>query len=111
MSSLNNPTIVESYVNGTNWYRIWNDGWVEQGGTIPISSLSQGIPINFLIPFSNTDYNVEITTQAGDSENTTSRIYIVNRTITQTGITVANNGWGTNYFGIKGFWVARGKRS
>jgi hypothetical protein len=24
--------IVTNYVNGTSWYRIWSDGWIEQGG-------------------------------------------------------------------------------
>lgn len=40
-------TVVESYNDGTNWYRKWSDGWVEQGGTasnifnypIPLSEL------------------------------------------------------------------------
>lgn len=26
------PVIVETYVNGTEWYRVWSDGWIEQGG-------------------------------------------------------------------------------
>lgn len=26
------PTIVETYVNGTSWYRVYSDGWCEQGG-------------------------------------------------------------------------------
>lgn len=25
-------TVVETYKNGTSWYRIWSDGWCEQGG-------------------------------------------------------------------------------
>ena len=24
--------VIESYRNGTSWYRIWSDGWCEQGG-------------------------------------------------------------------------------
>lgn len=24
--------VVETYVNGTSWYRVYDDGWVEQGG-------------------------------------------------------------------------------
>ena len=24
--------LVETYVNGTSWYRIWSDGFCEQGG-------------------------------------------------------------------------------
>lgn len=26
-------TVTETYVNGTNWYRVWSDGWTEQGGS------------------------------------------------------------------------------
>ena len=26
--------VKESYVNGDNWYRIWTDGWIEQGGKV-----------------------------------------------------------------------------
>lgn len=27
-------TVVETYRNGTEWYRVWSDGWVEQGGQL-----------------------------------------------------------------------------
>ena len=40
--------IVESYRNGVNWYRLYADGWVEQGGSTMTSNQS----INFIIPFS-----------------------------------------------------------
>lgn len=33
--------IIESYVNGTSWYRIWSDGWIEQGGKYTYSSAGQ----------------------------------------------------------------------
>ncbi len=26
------PYVVETYHNGRSWYRIWSDGWIEQGG-------------------------------------------------------------------------------
>lgn len=32
LNSANIHVVVESYHNGTNWYRVWNDGWCEQGG-------------------------------------------------------------------------------
>lgn len=43
--------IVETYINGTEWYRIYSDGWVEQGGATSAHST-----VTFLIPFSNTNY-------------------------------------------------------
>ena len=26
--------VVTNYVNGTSWYRVWSDGWIEQGGFV-----------------------------------------------------------------------------
>ena len=40
-----------------NWYNLYSDGWVEQGGGIG-ESYSTNANINFLIPFTNTRYNV-----------------------------------------------------
>ena len=30
--SIQAPYIKDTYVNGTSWYRVWSDGWCEQGG-------------------------------------------------------------------------------
>lgn len=40
--------------NGMNWYRIWSDGWVEQGGSIYIAS--NGQIVNLLIPMQDNSY-------------------------------------------------------
>lgn len=47
-------TVVETYVNGASWYRVYSDGWCEQGGYAGngISSVS------FLKVFANTDYTL-----------------------------------------------------
>jgi hypothetical protein len=29
---------IETYVNGTSWYRVWSNGWCEQGGKIVLNS-------------------------------------------------------------------------
>lgn len=42
--------IVETYSNGASWYRVWSDGWCEQGGT----SISKNI--TFLKAFTDTNY-------------------------------------------------------
>src|SRR5574344_2415354 len=26
--------VIENYVNGASWYRVWSDGWIEQGGYV-----------------------------------------------------------------------------
>lgn len=44
--------VVETYVNGESWYRVWSDGWCEQGGSKPASTAE----ITFLKPFINLSY-------------------------------------------------------
>ena len=54
-----NHTIVETYKNGNYWYRIWSDGWIEQGGYADNGGQSYGeqpYTINWLKPFSDDKY-------------------------------------------------------
>lgn len=54
--------IVKNYVSGTSWYRIWADGFKEQGGRVAASSGSnpnESKTISLAIAFSNTNYNVQ----------------------------------------------------
>lgn len=51
-------TVVETYQNGTSWYRVYSDGWCEQGGYIEISSNSA--TVTFLKPFINLFYTQQI---------------------------------------------------
>jgi hypothetical protein len=48
--------VIESYVNGSSWYRKWSDGWIEQGGSIYVSASGQAL--NFLMAFSDTNYTI-----------------------------------------------------
>ena len=53
-TSLNNAghgALVESYVSGSDFYRIYNDGWCEQGGIT-----TKGTTINLLKSFKTSDY-------------------------------------------------------
>lgn len=52
------PHIVETYVNGTSWYRVYSDGWCEQGANNKTSDTNGGYTVTFLKPFKNTNYNV-----------------------------------------------------
>ena len=51
--------VVESYKNGTSWYRIWSDGWIEQGGRIYNNSNAANT-ISLLKEMADTDYMVLI---------------------------------------------------
>lgn len=62
--------IIDTYSVGDNWYRVWSDGWCEQGGYIT----SSVITVTFKKPFINTSYSVSLTDVAyanNGSEKTT----------------------------------------
>ena len=54
--------IVEKYTNGTDWYRVWSDGWCEQGGHI-----SSNGSVTLLKPFSDTNYSLMFGSYGNDS--------------------------------------------
>lgn len=59
LSNCTKPHIVETYVNGTSWYRIYSDGWCEQGGIFDRGSditSSGGFTITLLKGYNNTLY-------------------------------------------------------
>ena len=47
----------ESYVNGTSWYRVYSDGWCEQGGK-PIGTNSSMVNVQLLKPYKDTNYTI-----------------------------------------------------
>ena len=54
--------IVETWNEGTEWYRVWSDGWIEQGGHKLVHNY-----IYFIKNFSNTNYII-----VGNTSNATS---------------------------------------
>ena len=59
-------TVVESYRNGTEWYRVWSDGWVEQGGCLTFAGTS-GTTVTFTHPFTDTNYHIVMSDYSGGS--------------------------------------------
>ena len=55
------PHVVESYQNGTSWYRVYSDGWCEQGGSVYIIGPDGGGTVAFLKPYKDTNYQIMIT--------------------------------------------------
>lgn len=56
--------VVESYNDGTNWYRIYKSGWIEQGG------YSTNGFITFLKPFTDANYSFLYRWQTTNSSGT-----------------------------------------
>ena len=86
--------VVETYVNGTDWYRIYSDGWVEQGGRF--SSADQtNTTVTFLKQFANTDYTPIVGQQFGLNGQTQYRTFNIS-TISSDSMVVHNTTNGTN---------------
>ena len=62
-----NAWVVETYRNGTEWYRVWSDGWVEQGG---LAKMSHNVAHNLLKPFADTNYSVFLQSEKADTHYT-----------------------------------------
>lgn len=111
-SKLENSTahIVETWSSGSNWYRKWSNGWIEQGGECSaVAYNSTTINASFPTAFSTTDYTAQ--SNAIDSAGNT---YMMNTRVANlqtTGMTVrgAQNS-GTNFVVYKGKcrWYACG---
>jgi hypothetical protein len=56
-SSARPAVVVENYKNGNSWYRVWSDGFIEQGGRVQINA-STYADVSLLKPYSNTDYMI-----------------------------------------------------
>lgn len=94
--------VVESYRNGTEWYKIYKSGWVEQGGRTEITI--GDITVNFLVPYSEVPYVFK--TGYTDSlvnyqQRYSAAVFNVTTESFQTGIAQQETG--------QGFWRAEGQ--
>lgn len=68
----NSKRVIETWSEGTEWYRIWSDGWIEQGGIIGIiPDYGTGL-VTLHKNFSNTNYTIAKATQMPASGDDTS---------------------------------------
>ena len=91
--------IVETYSSGTSWYRIYSDGWCEQGGFV--SSASGTVTVNFLKTMADTKY-VSLKTLDTSSTNQGvqyNQVAFFNRTTTSMQTSTAGVGFS---------WVVKG---
>ena len=54
-----NAYVTQTWRSGTEWYRVWSDGWIEQGGH------GTGGTCTFNKSFSNTDYTFNVQPSSG----------------------------------------------
>jgi hypothetical protein len=52
--------VIEKYSDGLNWYRVWSDGWIEQGGVVPVNvstvDTATAVSVTYLKQFTTTAY-------------------------------------------------------
>ena len=106
LSNCTKPHIVETYKNGSSWYRIWSDGWCEQGGFMETGA--GRTTVYLLKPYRDTAYSVQITSSA-DNNSAGHTQHVIHR-----------HGWNnTSYFQTSlceyygtttfiGYWETRG---
>lgn len=78
--------VIETYTNGTSWYRIWSDGFCEQSGK---TDKGTKIEITLLKPYKDTNYQIMVGqyhTGATDMHGT-----VVRDSKTINGFTIAGN--------------------
>ena len=92
--------VIETYSNGASWYRLYDDGWVEQGGITFNTGIST---IILLKPFLNTNYTVLLTQYRNTDADTSRNNQVIGSTTTSNTISVYLN---TSANGL--YWYACG---
>lgn len=93
--------VVETYHNSTFWYRIYSDGWCEQGGQGSFGTSRASVTL--LKPYLNTNYTVTLGTQYTASASTTSAVD--NKTTTGFEIIQGNNANLCTWWEAKGYII------
>lgn len=84
LENANIRTVVETYVNGTSWYRVYSDNWCEQGG-----KTNAATQVTYLKPYKDNNYT--ITAVAETTDATASLLGCYNRSTTEVFFTTTNN--------------------
>ena len=82
--------IIQNYVSGYNWYRVWSDGWIEQGGRVYMNNAINQT-LNFNKAFTTTNYTI---VSAGEGDNADVNLGIMER---HTSYVIVDNGANVNY--------------
>lgn len=102
--------ITESYRKGTDWYRVWSNGWIEQGGSGAYASNTNYTTVTLLIPF--VDINYSIITGSWETTYSTEgcgAVVTSDKTITSFNVTIQSHGG--SHFKTPGqfYWYAIGQ--
>lgn len=107
-----NAYVTKTWHSGTSWYRVWSDGFIEQGSVATVGN-SLYAPVTFPHPFSNTHYSIStcVNEDKGGSAVIGVKVSINPvKTNTSCGLTATWSGGDSGYMskGYKIYWVAVG---
>ncbi|WP_278541639.1 hypothetical protein [Oxalobacter formigenes] len=100
-----NDHIVQSWTDGTGWWKKYRSGWVEQGGYSSAGNGAAGITTVFYLPFANSTYTVE-TSKLGAGSPV---INVVSRANTSFNANCEGQGGSGYYSGSAMSWNACGQ--
>lgn len=100
-----NDHIVQSWTDGTGWWKKYKSGWVEQGGYSSAGNNSAGITTVFYVPFANNTYTIG-TSKVGSGSPV---INVVSRTNTSFNANCEGQGGSSYYSGSAMMWTACGQ--
>lgn len=96
--------IIQTWSSGTSWYRVWSDGWIEQGGSRGSCGTDNYVTITFHKPFKNTNYCFLETTKASGNAGGNVRSGVMILSMTATDIKLEQD----TYADSGGLWYACG---
>lgn len=112
-ASLIHPVaVVEIYQNGYDWYILYSDGWIEQGGYQSVESISAygaATPTSFIEEFDQIPVMIKCTPVYTGTTSTTNNDYALHgiSNVSSTGFTYRKCSGGSN--NLTGFyWTAKG---
>lgn len=90
-------TVVETYSSGTSWYRVYSDGWCEQGGEVVYNSGTGGT-VTLLKAYKDTAYIV----------TTGMQTVATGHSVSVNSLTQSSFGWLKSHTGVGLFWQTAG---
>lgn len=70
-------TLVSSWHSGSNWYRKWSDGWIEQGGTTQNVGADSTVTVSCHTPFTTTNYNIVVSQKSNGTKTDSTGMVLV----------------------------------
>ena len=85
-------TVVDEWHSGIYWYRVWSDGWIEQGQSDIVVNTG-GTPFNFFKAFKDSNYTIVVAATKTGSAQATFTTCLFNKS--STGATISGGAAGT----------------